>query len=102
MKDNYQELIQSNPTPIGKSYTHIHLLRVTKGTRGNRMNSSLSYRWSISTLIEFSGKIYFTYFLFLNHKSNQTGSRMGSCYSSGHISGDHIHTDITTCNTEEA
>ena len=26
---------------------------------------------------------------------------MGSCYSGNHIAKDHIHTDITTCNTEE-
>ena len=26
---------------------------------------------------------------------------MGSCYSDDHIAGDHIHTDITTCNIEE-
>ena len=26
---------------------------------------------------------------------------MGSCYSGDHIAGDHIHTDITTFNTEE-
>ena len=25
---------------------------------------------------------------------------MGSCYSGDHIIRDHIHTDITTCNTE--
>ena len=26
---------------------------------------------------------------------------MGSCYSEDDIVGDHIHTDIRTCNTEE-
>ena len=25
---------------------------------------------------------------------------MSICYSGGHIAGDHIHTDITTCNIE--
>ena len=25
---------------------------------------------------------------------------MGSCYSGDHIAGNHIYTDITTCNTE--
>ena len=26
---------------------------------------------------------------------------MGSCYSGDHIAEDHIHKDISTCNTEE-
>ena len=26
---------------------------------------------------------------------------MGSCYSDDHIGGDHLHTEITTCNSEE-
>lgn len=26
---------------------------------------------------------------------------MGSCYSGYHIAEDHMHTDITACNTEE-
>ena len=26
---------------------------------------------------------------------------MGSCYSDDHIAGDHLHTEITTCNSEE-
>ena len=26
---------------------------------------------------------------------------MGSCYSGDQIAGDHMHTDITTCNIDE-
>ena len=26
---------------------------------------------------------------------------MGSCYSSNHVAGDHVHTGIITCNIEE-
>ena len=26
---------------------------------------------------------------------------MGSCYSADYIGGDHIHTDVATCNIEE-
>ena len=40
----------------------------------------------------------FTYFFIL---LNKTVSIMGSCNSGDHIAEDHVHMNITTCNTEE-
>ena len=31
-------------------------------------------------------------------QQNKTGRIMGGCYSDDNIAGNHIHTDITTCN----